>query len=65
MGISQYVNASGAPIKADSFTIGNILLNVNSQFECNFVICDFGYADFTKDAGRQLVAGMKKPSTMG
>jgi hypothetical protein len=35
------------------------------QICCNFVICDFGFADFTADAERDLVAGMKKPSDNG
>jgi hypothetical protein len=41
------------------------LVDVKSEFEYYFVICDFGFADFTEEAGRQFVTGMKKPSSAG
>ena len=46
-------------------SIGNILLDSNFQSNPIFVICDFGFADFTDEAGRQFVAGMKKPTVQG
>ena len=45
--------------------LGNILTDSNIHSESNFVICDFGFADFSDEAGRQFVAGMKKPSVQG
>ena len=45
--------------------LGNVLVDVKSEFEYYFVICDFGFADFTEEAGRQFVTGMKKPSSAG
>ena len=33
--------------------------------ELFFVVCDFGFSNFTADANRQTVAGMKKPTSAG
>ena len=33
--------------------------------EVFFVICDFGFSNFTADSNRQTVAGMKKPTSAG
>ena len=30
-----------------------------------FVVCDFGFSNFTADSNRQTVAGMKKPTSAG
>ena len=43
----------------------NVLVDVQSDSTCNYVICDFGYANFVSDGKRQRVAGMKEPETMG
>jgi hypothetical protein len=40
-------------------------MDVKGDLEYNYVICDFGFADFASDANRQLVAGLKKPSNTG
>ena len=45
--------------------IGNVLVDVKPDLEYHFVICDFGFADYTVEAEKQFVAGMKKPQTMG
>ncbi len=42
-----------------------MLLDVRSLSDFNFVICDFGFADYAPDAGKQVVAGMKRPSNAG
>ena len=49
------------------YILGNILVdikNMNTQ-DFNFLVCDFGFADFATEAERQFVAGMKKPSQLG
>ena len=45
--------------------LGNVLMDFKSDTEYHFVICDFGFADYTLEAEKQFVAGMKKPTTMG
>jgi hypothetical protein len=45
--------------------VGNVLIDMRSQSDYTLVIADFGFADYAPNAGRQLVAGMKKPSITG
>ena len=33
--------------------------------ELFFVVCDFGFSNFTADSNRHIVAGMKKPTSAG
>ena len=50
---------------SDVFYLGNVLVDIRSFSDYNFLICDFGFADYAPEAGRQVVAGMKRPSNTG
>ena len=41
------------------------MVDVKPDLEYNFLICDFGFADYAPEAEKQFVAGMKRPSTVG
>ena len=47
------------------FFKGNVLVDIRSSLDYNFVICDFGFADYAPEANKQVVAGMKRPSNVG
>ena len=40
-------------------------MDFRSKEDFNFLICDFGFADYAPDAEKQFVAGMKRPSATG
>ena len=42
-----------------------MLVDVRSDLDYNFLICDFGFADYAPEAEKQFVSGMKKPSAVG
>ena len=45
--------------------LANVLVDIINHDTINFVVCDFGFANFTSDSGRQLVAGLRKPTSTG
>lgn len=46
-------------------SLGNILIDIQPDTSFNFLVCDFGFADYAPEAGKQFVAGMKRPSVVG
>ena len=45
--------------------IGNVLVDVKDDLSITCVICDFGFANFSSDCAKTIVAGFKKPTNSG
>ena len=46
--------------------VDNVMADYRPQSnEMYFVVCDFGFSNFTADSNRQTVVGMKKPTLSG
>ena len=45
--------------------VDNVLIDVNGDGTFNCAICDFGFANFTKESGKQFVSGLEKDNALG